>query len=233
MGAVPADFDNDGDLDLLVTNFDGRDKLFRNDGNATFADVTAASGLSSGKSVGATAGDADGDLLPDLVVAGFGEPLRAFRNLGGMRFAEVTTEWGLEETKRNDGIVLADLDGDGDLDLYVTNAEGRNRLYRNTLNHPCFMKVELDGLPGGGIGAVVRLLRPVADERQATLLATVPIAGGFGFCSQGPPEATFRCPAGGPVDVEVRLPGGKVARSVGVQPGTVRPTLSPEAMTTP
>jgi hypothetical protein len=228
-GGVPTDLDGDGDLDLFVTDLEGKDRIFRNDGTGTFTDVTMASGVTSGKSHGAVAGDIDGDLRPDLVVGGFGEPLRAYRNLGGMRFEEVTQQWGLEGTTRNLGVVLADLDRDGDLDLYVANADGKNRLYRNQLenNRNPWIVVTLAHLPLGGIGAEVRL--KTADGK-GTLLARTDCLGGFGYCSQGPAEALFSLPAA-TCEVEITLPGGRTLTIPGVRPGVIDATFPVEATT--
>lgn len=227
-GGVPADLDGDGDLDLFITDLEGKDRLFRNDGTGRFTDVTAASGISSGESHGAAAGDVDGDLLPDLIIAGFGGPLKAYRNLGGMTFAETAAAWGLTGAKRNFGTVLADLDGDGDLDLYVANAEGVNRLYRNNGDGSRSLAIDLSGLPLGGIGAEVRLVRG-DGERSGTLLARQDSLGGFGYCSQGPAEVLFHLPATGSCDIEIVLPGGRRIRIPGVQPGMIDATVSAEA----
>ena len=71
MAAVAADYDNDGDRDLFVTNYD-RDTLYRNDGDGTFTDVTEKAGVGSELwSVGASFFDSDGDGLLDLYVGGY------------------------------------------------------------------------------------------------------------------------------------------------------------------
>ncbi|HLV00770.1 MAG TPA: CRTAC1 family protein [Acidobacteriota bacterium] len=72
MGAVAADYDNDGWVDLFVTSL-GPDTLYRNNGDGTFADCTEEAGLSglTGWSTGATFGDYDGDGFVDLYVAGY------------------------------------------------------------------------------------------------------------------------------------------------------------------
>src|SRR5262249_49511717 len=71
-GCVAADFDNDGNTDLFVTNF-GSNILYRNNGNGTFSDVTARAGVAGGSiwHAGAAFGDYDGDGRLDLYVSGY------------------------------------------------------------------------------------------------------------------------------------------------------------------
>jgi hypothetical protein len=208
MAIVTADFDGDGDFDVFIASYDGRDRLYRNDGGA-FTDVTGEAGVTSGRTVGAAAGDIDGDLLPDLVTAGFDGPVRVWRNRGAFRFAEVGERAGIGPWKRNEGVVLADADGDGDLDLYVANYDGRNRLYRNTLDDDRFLKVIVEGGGRPLEGAVARLYRAGGQGEPGSLLASREISGGSGFCTQPPPEFLFRLPDRGPYDLRVTLPGGR------------------------
>jgi hypothetical protein len=220
MGAVSADLDGDGDLDLFVGSYDGEDRLFRNDGNGRFTDVTPGSGIRSGRTVGVAAGPIDGDLLPDIVSAGFRGPVRVFRNLGGMKFGEVEAS-GIAPSVRNEGVVLADVDGDGDLDLYVANYDGENRIYRNDLDDGRFLKVRLGAAGRPAAGAVARLYRAASPGGSGPLLATQELSAGHGFCSQGPAELLFRLPDAGPFDVRVSFPGGGVVERRGVSPGAV------------
>ena len=218
MGGVAADFDADGDLDLFVTSFDGRDRLYLNDGRGALRDATADSGISSLRSVGAAAGCVDGDLLPDLVVAGYEGPIRFFRNLGGGRFADESSTAGLQEHRRNEGVVLADLDRDGDLDLYVTNLDGNNRLYRNTLDNAGFLRIVPPPVTAGMHGATGRLARAgAASPGVAQSLQT-----GTGFCSQGPPEFLFRLPDAGPWRLYVLYADGSSGSMTAVTGGTMQ-----------
>ncbi len=215
MGAVSADFDGDGDFDLYVSGFSSRGRLYRNEGGMRFTEVTTGSGITAQKLVGATAGSIDGDLLPDLVVGGFAGPVELYRNVGQMKFAKIGADSGLQPFARNEGLTLADLDEDGDLDLYISNVDGKNRLYRNHLNDSRFLKVRF--LCGGSslVGAVARL------SRDGKVLATQELAGAVGM-GQGPQEFLFRLPDDGSFDLFISLPGGRQIEQRGVKPGTIR-----------
>lgn len=208
MGGVAVDVDADGDLDLFVTSFDGPDRLYVNDGRGSLRDATAGSGITSSRSVGAAAGCVDGDALPDLVAAGYAGPVRFFRNLGGGRFADAGAAAGLQDHRRNEGVVLADLDRDGDLDLYVTNLDGSNRLYRNTLDSSAYLRIVPPAGAAGAHGATAWLARAGEDGRGVAQS----LQSGTGFCSQGPHEFLFRLPDAGPWQLHVRYAGQRSAR---------------------
>lgn len=128
-GAAWLDYDGDDDLDLyLVQSGDlrGQDnklfgnKLFSNNGDGTFSDVTEAAGVGdTGYGMGAAVGDYDGDGDPDLYVTNFG-PNVLYRNDGGT-FSDVSQELGVDHDGWGASAGFADLDGDGDLDLFVVN----------------------------------------------------------------------------------------------------------------
>ena len=122
-GVAVLDFDRDGFEDLFVA--DGvRSILYRNDGRGRFTDVTERAGLlgPDGKGVAATgvaAGDVDGDGFPDLFVTDAFGPARLFRNRGDGTFEEITERSGISITGQMRSAAFADVDGDGDLDLFV------------------------------------------------------------------------------------------------------------------
>jgi hypothetical protein len=132
-----ADFDGDGDLDLLVTFKSGEVRLYRNDGG-TFASVGAALGLPvRGDEARAAAwGDYDGDGDVDLYVGSSVSPIptrnRLYRNDGGRGFVEIAQTLGVDVPGANTRQVSwIDYDRDGDLDLFVAQRAGANRLFRN------------------------------------------------------------------------------------------------------
>ncbi len=140
LNILQADYDNDGDLDILVLRGAwlgdvGRHpkSLLQNDGRGRFQDVTFAAGLGEVHYPTQTASwadyDNDGDL--DLYVGNEHFPSQLFRNNGNGAFTDVARQAGVENNRWAKGVVWGDYNGDGFPDLYVSNMEGQNRLYRN------------------------------------------------------------------------------------------------------
>ena len=130
------DMDNDGWLDLYVTNSEGnkRNKLFRNTGEGSFEEVTAGpavSSLTSSRSVDWIDYDVDGDL--DIFVTNENsQQNELFQNDGSGTFTKVTGLSFLEPNKKSAGSSWADIDNDGDFDLFVANYQAQaNELYIN------------------------------------------------------------------------------------------------------
>lgn len=132
-GAAWGDFDNDGDQDVYLVNFAGRiltdqgelqkrsgNKLYQNNGNGTFTDVTHSSGIGHvGWDNGCLWFDYDNDGWLDLAVTHV-NGIILFRNLGNGTFQNMTIAAGLETiNKYLLGIAASDYDQDGDVDLYV------------------------------------------------------------------------------------------------------------------
>jgi len=113
--------------------------LFHNNRNGTFTDVTDRAGLRAavGNGLGVVAGDVNGDGRIDVFVANDGMPNQLWMNRGGGRFEDAALTWGCAvdldgKPKAGMGVHLADVDGDGDLDLLVVNLDGESdSLYRN------------------------------------------------------------------------------------------------------
>ncbi len=141
-GIIAGDYDADGDLDLYVSRWNAPSRLFRNEGNLQFADVTVAAGVgNNARATGCAWGDYDLDGHLDLYVSNWDGPNRLYRNLGDGSFLDVGTTLGVDgENHPTFQAVLVDFDRDGDLDIYLATDRGvefcveighRNRLYRN------------------------------------------------------------------------------------------------------
>jgi len=159
MGVVVGDYDQDGDADVFLSNF-GTNVLYVNGGDGTFRDATQASGLTSARRLGAGNSffdmDNDGDL--DLFCACYVEfdyslnktrmisgypfytgpndyvptPDSLYRNNGDGTFEDVSIWSGISELKGPGmGVLTADFDGDGDVDVFVANDEKPNFLWIN------------------------------------------------------------------------------------------------------
>ena len=130
-GCAFLDYDGDGWLDILLAN--GCDwpghkrrrttlRLYRNNRNGTFTDVTEAAGLAVEMyALGVAVGDYDNDGFPDILVTAVGQS-RLFRNTGSGRFQDVTQKAGLGgRSAFSTSAMWLDYDRDGLLDLFVCN----------------------------------------------------------------------------------------------------------------
>ncbi|MEN8163923.1 MAG: VCBS repeat-containing protein, partial [Acidobacteriota bacterium] len=150
------DIDNDGDTDLFLSAI-GTQKLLENrlipDGTLEFWDVSLESGVARpALGFSAVAGDVNRDGFPDIYVASYnrygeilpdrwdgatnGTPNLLFLNQGDGSFEEVGAAWGVADDRWGYASGFADIDSDGDLDLYTTNDfGGGNALYINQGDH--------------------------------------------------------------------------------------------------
>ncbi len=162
------DADTDGDLDLFVVNYvdwsqaierdcydyatgirgycgpdnynlPTPDRLYRNNGDGTFTDVSLTAGIhaAQGNGLGVTTADFNGDGRPDIFVANDKTPNLLWLNQGELRFHNEALLWGCAMddhgmAKAGMGVAAADIDDDGDADLLVVNIEGEtDSFFRN------------------------------------------------------------------------------------------------------
>ncbi len=209
------DYDNDGWLDIIVFGYGWtsvgdvaadylglpsaaeRPRLYRNNGDGTFADVTKAANLDRAiLAMGSNFGDLDNDGFLDFYAATGAPDLRAvipnlmYRNDGGKSFQDVTTSGGFGNVQKGHGVAFGDIDNDGDQDIYVvmggayTGDVYPNLLFQNPGhgNHWITLKLQGTKTNRAAIGARIRVhVETPAGGRD--IHAVVSTGGSFGSSS--------------------------------------------------
>ena len=175
-GVAVADYDNDGHSDLLVTNI-GRNTLYHNRGDGTFEDVASSHGLDHAwLPMGANFGDLDNDGWLDVYLA-TGDPKyeslvpnAMLRNDEGRGFQDVTTSGGFGHLQKGHGVSFADIDSDGDQDIYhqlggfYPGDAFHNALFENPGHAHHFLTLELRGVESHVSGSGARVEVRVAGS---------------------------------------------------------------------
>jgi hypothetical protein len=219
-GCAWGDYDKDGDLDLFVANAGANNFLYRNDGPAGFAKITAGAIVNDGgNSTGCAWADYDNDGDLDLFVANEG-PNSLYRNDDPQRaiFTKITTGEIVTDTGLSRGAVWGDYNNDGALDLFVANSGINNLLYRNNGNSNNWINISLIGTfsNASAIGARVSVKStinsvPVWQIRE--------ISAQTGAFSQNSLNAEFGLGDAGIIDsIKVAWPGGIVQTLTNVAP---------------
>ena len=226
MGSALGDFDNDGDLDWFVTSIfrnilrtsPNGNRLYRNDGG-TFVDVTATAGVADGGWGWATCFfdfENDGDL--DLYHTngwefetheGFDtDASRAFVSNGDGTFTNQASSLGLADEGQGRGVVCADFDSDGDVDIFLWSKHDENggRLFRNDSTGNNFVTVKLNGLPPNTQAAGARIRARIGENTQMREIIL-----GSNFISQNPADQIFGLGQASQVDsLVIEWPDGEV-----------------------
>ena len=215
MGSAFGDIDNDGDMDWFISSIyrdtgalvENGNRLYRND-NGVFVDITDAAGVEDGGwGWGACMIDLnnDGDLdiyhtngWPIDDIGDFtADTSRAFVANGDGTFDNDANALGLDDSDQGRGVVCADFDSDGDVDIFLWGNEGPNggRLFRNDLNENNYLTVKLRGLAPNTPAAGARIFATVGGVTQ---MREVTI--GSNYVSQNPTEQYFGLGSAAQVD---------------------------------
>lgn len=224
-GATAGDFDNDGRMDIIEatgTNLDYQPlKVFRNmgdtngDGVVDFVDIGTHVGVPAAVHHGVGLGDINNDGYLDLALANFYDsPLEIFGNTGHGSFTTITTDSGIGSRLWGVKTLFADLDNDGDLDLWM------NGLFLNNTNNAAFLKVELlgSGLNRDAIGAKLRVWPAGKPHTNDNLAANREITAGTAFFSSDDAVLEMGL-APGDYDLEATFRSGVIKSMTGVHTG--------------
>ena len=218
LGAAFGDYDNDGDPDVMLSSRSlstgaPQIQLWRNDGRGKFIEVTAASGIDANReAVAVSWGDFDNDGFLDLAFFPEQGAGVLYRNDGQAAFIDISDSTGFEQHDLQRSLATGDVDGDGQLDLYICRFGQENLLYQNRGTGHNWLAVRLRGVDSNrsGIGARVRLVAgSVQQMRQVT--------SGTGFRAQNRLVAHFGLGDASRVDtLEITWPGGAVDSQTGI-----------------
>lgn len=233
MGVSAADYDLDGNLDIVKTNFAGdTHSLYHNLGKGTFDDATFAAGLGlNTKYLGWGTGffDMDNDGWPDILVcnghvypevekleteAGYAQRKLLYRNLRNGRFQDISMQAGagISSPTAARGCAFGDFDNDGDIDFLVNTVNGPPQLVRcDSRLKNNWIKIRTQGTKSNrsGIGARLRCVTRNADGSLHSQIDEV--RSGGGYLSQNDLRVHFGLGTAAKVDsLEIRWPSGQV-----------------------
>lgn len=240
MGVDFGDYDNDGDLDLIVTNFsDDYTTLYRNDGAGQFSDVSHAAGIVQPTwamlSWGVQFADLDNDGLLDIVAANghvypevdrhdlgtkYRQPPNFFRNSGAGRFREMPAFTAAAASR---GLAIGDLDNDGALDIVVANLDAAPWVIRGASPRGNWMQFNLRGTASNrnAVGA-----RVTVKTRGASMMREVNSGGSYQSHSDF--RLHFGLGAATSADeVLIRWPTGAVQKVGSIKAGEIREIVEP------
>jgi hypothetical protein len=209
-GVAFLDVDLDGYEDLLIANGHVRDHL-NSDVQARLAPA--------GRPKDAAARELLFGMIPSLAV-----PKRAFRNRGDLTFEERSAAWGFDWTGISNGMALADLDNDGDLDVVLNNLNAGALIMRNDTT-AARIAVRLRGRPANtaGIGAKIRVVGGPVPQSQEV------ISGGR-YLSSDDPLRVFATGRAREVDVEVIWRSGLHSRLESLPAGFIHEITEPDGL---
>ncbi len=227
MGAHAVDYDGDGWLDIIKTNFsDDTPTLYHNNRDGSFSDVTLEAGLGKNSQFlgwGTVFVDIDNDGWPDIFMAnghvypevdtkGLNNTFRERKLLywnehdGKFRDISMTSGPGISIPFNSHGVAAADFDNDGNVEILVNNSHDRPSLLKNNGDHSNWILLDLQGTKSNRDAIGARVTVRTGKHQQ-----TEEVRSGGGYDSQSDLRLHFGLgPAAKADDIEIRWPSGLV-----------------------
>jgi hypothetical protein len=234
MGVSTADYDGDGNLDIVKTNFAGdTSSLYRNLGNGFFEDSTFQAGLGRNTRFlgwGAMFLDYDNDTWPDILLTnghvypevadtaieyGYRQRKVLYRNLGNGRFLDVSESAGpgILEKVSGRGCATGDFDNDGDVDVVVNCVNDVPQLLRcDTTLRNTWIKIKCVGTKSNRSAIGARVYCVTGKRKQMD-----EVRSGGSYISQNDLRVHFGLAKAETADLEIRWPSGQVEKLPGLR----------------
>lgn len=212
-GAVFADIDNNGSLDLFVTNRGHSNRLYINNGQGRFYDATASAiGTDTMLSYGAAIADFNNDGWQDIYVANVGRNI-LYKNAGGTKFTKVQCEIDCLDNGYYTGAATGDIDNDGDVDIYSASyIISSSTLLLNCINDRNYLSLNIEGTISNRDAAGVKVWVYEAGylHDKSHLCGFREVNSGGGYVSHSSKEVCFGLKYGLRYDVAVWFPASGI-----------------------
>jgi len=218
--AAVGDIDNDGDLDLFVATKEGRVFLYRNhstDQQLQFTyDADHSFFFENEDAYGVLLEDFNNDGWLDCFFSLFGENRLYLNDQTGGFLSDFSSD---RRSAQSTGAAAADLDLDGDMDIFVANKDEFSRIYLNPTNNDRFISIRLTGVVSNRDAIGTKVYFYDSEDSLRNLIGFREVSAQCGYLSSSEPTIHFGTGEYRSLDIKIVYPSGKVMEINGLKPG--------------